>query len=71
MDKKTVTMSLKSILKIFILALIVGAAIATIVVFLSKNDEASRIASEVADKLRNAKDSLQNKYQEYATRFKA
>lgn len=61
MEEKTITVSLKSILKIFILALIVGAAIAALVTFLSKNDEASRIAGEVAEKLRGAADNVKNR----------
>lgn len=70
MENKTVTLSLKSIIKIFIVALIIGAAIATIVSFFSKNDDINSIANAVAEKLKGAKETLQDKYHQYAGKYK-
>lgn len=70
MENKTVTLSLKSIIKIFIVALIIGAAIATIVSFFSKHDDINSIANAVAEKLKGAKETLQDKYHQYAGKYK-
>ena len=67
---KTITISVKTILKVCVAALIIGVAISAFIMLVNKIENASRIAGQVSIRLKSAKDVIQDKYQIYAQKYK-